>query len=157
MAFFLGDPNSTHGFQVLKLAHRLDETRYTSRLAGINLDWAGEKDKFIEFVGEWESSLIRVESEKDTAAYLDDGNFLRTFATLRADHDFGELVYFTVLSMKVGAKTPKRHRRYVQQLFIPSVAMSVAAQAQFRQAVDEHINGTPYRPERTGNTMDFHL
>ena len=66
MALFLGDPDSTHGFQVLKLGRRLDETRYMSRLAGINLDWAGEKDKFIEFVGGWESSLIRVESEKRT-------------------------------------------------------------------------------------------
>lgn len=145
--------SNTHGFRVLDLADVLDPTRYTSYIADTNLEWAGQKDAFIEMMGEWKDSFQQIQTEKETAAYLNRGKFEEVFEELRDGKDFPELAFFAALSMKVGAKIPQKHRRYLKQLYIPEDMVNKAAQLQFRQAVKEHVDGKPYRPLETGNTL----
>lgn len=118
-----------------------DDASDLSPLIGIDLSSAGS-----EPYSDAEEDDPPVLSVKDSAAYLDDGNFTRVFDQLRSARRHYELVLFVLLSMRVGAKIGDKHKKYIKKKYKSTHAWDhlPGSRAQIRVALKEYKSGEPY-------------
>ncbi|KAJ9659332.1 hypothetical protein H2198_003208 [Neophaeococcomyces mojaviensis] len=90
---------------------------------------------------------LPVLSIEDSAAHLNEGNFVRVFNLLRIGKRHYELVLFVVLSMRVGANIDERYLKYVKRTYknISAWHHLPECRHQINVALKEFKSGEPYK------------
>lgn len=136
----------THGFLVLEIPLVFDPATESVQLTGINLQYAGERELFLEQYGH--AALARnrpILSQEETAAHLNNGTFTRAFNTLQEKGAWGRMILLTAYCMKVGGNITSDQIGFLKSVYT-KVDMPVGVQEQFAEALEEYTSGEPYRP-----------